>query len=335
MQFDNLQLLWALLLLPLLLIIGAIGLARGKRAAETFAKAGNLKQIRPYHSPKRKRARFILMFTGLALVAFSVSGPKFGTAYEQVRSRGLDVVLGIDVSDSMLARDIRPSRLAFAKREIEHLVEQLKGDRIALLPFSGQAYLLCPMTLDYSAIRMFLGVIDTDIIPTEGTDLATAIDAARAAFDKTERKYRVMILLTDGEDLQGKALEAAKRAEEDGIVIFIMGIGTTDGEPIPIQDENGNVVYKKDKKGQVVISKINESTLSKVAKTTGGAYVKATYDDSARKAIFSRIEKMERRDQEGKLVTRFKARFQWFLIPGIILITLGLAIRKRGKAVGL
>lgn len=331
MQFDNTQLLTLLLLLPLLLLVGAIGLAKGKRASEAFAKSANLQQIRPYFSAKRKRARFALLFAGLVLVIFATSGPKFGTAYEQVRSRGLDVVLGVDVSDSMLARDIRPSRLAFAKREIEHLVEHLKGDRIALLPFSGQAYLLCPMTLDYSAIKMFLGVLDTDIIPTEGTDLATSIDAARAAFDKTERKYRVMILLTDGEDLQGKAIEAAKRAKEEGIVIFIMGIGTPEGEPIPIQDANGNVVYKKDRKGQVVISKINEPTLSKIAKTTGGTYVRATYDESAREAIFARIEKMERRDQEGKLVTRFKARFQWFLVPGIALIALGLAIRKRGN----
>ncbi len=229
----------------------------------------------------------------------------------------------------MYAEDMRPNRLAFAKRGVEKVVGCLKGGRVALVPFSGEAHLLCPMTVDYSAVRMFLGIMDTDIIPTEGTDLAAAIDVARATFDKTERKYRVMILLTDGEDLTGKGLEAAKRASDDGIVIFVLGIGAEEGVPIPVPGHEGGVTYKKDRKGQVVLSRIDEKTLSKVASETGGVYVRATYDDSAREAIFARIERMERKEQEGKLVTRFKSRFQWFLIPGIALLSLGLAISRR------
>jgi Ca-activated chloride channel family protein len=329
MQFEYPQYLLLLLIAPVVFFAAVYGSVRGRAKLNAFAKSGVWDRIRPYASVARVRARFALMFFGLCLVAFSASGPKFGTAFEQVRTRGLDVVIAIDTSDSMLAQDMRPDRLAFAKHEIEKILELLKGDRVALLPFSGGAYLLCPLTLDYSAIRMFLGVVDTDVIPTEGTDLAGAIDAARATFDQTERKFRVMILITDGEDLQGEGLEAAKRASEDGIVIFVLGIGTDQGVPIPVASAAGSVEYKKDKKGEVVLSRISEKTLTKVAALTGGVYVKASYDDADRDAIFARIDRMERKELEGRLVTRYKARYQWFLVPGLVFLALGLAIRHR------
>ena len=331
MLFENPQFLLLLLIAPLLLAVGVIGHLRGRNRVRAFAKEGTWDSIRPYHSVRRGRIRFALLLSGFCLVALATSGPKFGTSFQQVQSRGLDMVIAIDTSDSMLAQDVRPDRLAFAKREIEKIVLQLKGDRVALLPFAGEAYLLCPLTLDLSAIKMFLGVIDTEVIPTGGTGIANAIEAARATFDKTERKYRVMILLTDGEDLLGKAAEAAEQAKDDGIVIFVMGIGTPEGVPIPVKDSQGDVAYKKDRSGKVVISKINEATLTKIARSTGGIYVRATYDDSAREAIFARIEKMERKELEGKLITRFKARYQYFLVPGILLLALGLAVNLRKR----
>lgn len=333
MHFENPQLLALLAIVPLLAALVLVQSLRAKSRIAAFVKEPTWDRVRPYASRSRRRLRFALMIAGLALVAVASSGPKFGASFEQVTTRGLDVVIAIDTSDSMLAQDMRPDRLAFARREVEKFVEQLRGDRVALLPFAGEAYLLCPLTLDHSAIKMFLGVIDTEIIPTGSTGLANAIHAARATFDKTERKFRVMVLLTDGEDLLGEAAEAADQARQDGIVVFVMGIGTPEGVPIPVRSDQGATVYKKDRKGNVVISKIQEKTLQKIAESTGGVYVRATYDESARESIFARIEKMERKELEGKLITRFRARYQWFLVPGILLTAAGLAISRRRRRV--
>jgi len=332
--FENPQILILLILLPAVFLFALVGHYREQRRMRTFANRATWKEILPYKSTFRNRAHFLLMFIGLAFVIFATAGPKFGAAFEQVQSMGLDVVVAVDTSDSMLARDMKPSRLIFAKEEVMKILDRAKGDRVALMPFSGQAYLLCPLTLDYSALRMFLGILDTDIIPTEGTDVAGAIDASISAFDKTERKYRVMILLTDGEDLKGKGIEAAKRAQKDGIVIFVLGIGTENAVPIPLSDNKGNVVYKKDKKGDLVMTKIDEKMLSKISSVTGGFYARATYDDSAQEAIFSRIDKMERQELEGKLVSRLQPRYQWFLVIGIVLVSLGLSVHRRKKPNG-
>ena len=331
MQFENPHLLILLLILPVVFLAAVSGHYLERRRMIKFAAKDNWDKILPYQSSLRNRAHFLLMFAGLALIIIATSGPKFGAAFEQVRSMGLDLVVAVDTSDSMLAEDMKPSRLAFAKEEVSKILDLAKGDRVALIPFSGQAYLLCPLTLDYSALKMFLGILDTDVVPTEGTDLAGAIDVARSAFDQTERKYRVMILLTDGEDLAGKGIEAAQRAKKDGIVVFVLGIGTQNAVPIPLKDNKGNVIYKKDKKGDLIMTKINDETLSKIAGVTGGFYARATYDKTAREAIFTRIDKMERQELEGRLVSRLKSRFQWFLIPGMILVALGLAIHRRKR----
>lgn len=332
MVFENPEMLMLLLIIPLVFLLGIFGQVRRRRQAAVFAGCETWEKIRPYRSKSRRRFRFALLLCGLTLIAFAAAGPKFGASFEKVSRKGLDVVIAIDTSDSMLAQDMQPSRLAFAKGEVDRILKRIKGDRVALLPFAGEAYLLCPLTLDYSAVRMFLGVVDEQIIPTGGTGIANAIDAERATFNETERNFRVMILLTDGEDLLGKALESAKKAQEDGVVVFILGIGTADGVPIPTLDAQGNVSYKKDRTGQVVISKINETTLSKIARETGGIYAKATYDDSAVDAIFAKLDKLQRKEMEGKLVTRYKSRYQWFLIPGMILAALGMAVGQRKTA---
>ena len=323
--------LYLLLMLaaPLLLLTMAVAGANATSRARKFAADGIDTVIRPYRSKGRRLLRAALLLLGVLLVAFSAAGPMFGASFEQVQRRSLDIVIGIDTSKSMLAEDVRPSRLDFAKREIERIVARLKGDRVALLPFSGEAYLLCPLTMDYSAIKMFLGVIDTQIIPTGGTDLAGAIDAARTAFADTERSYRVMILLTDGEDLKGEARAAAARAKDDHIVIFVIGIGTKEGHLIPQVDSEGNLAYIRDKSGQPVMSKMDPATLEAVARETGGLFVQGTYDESALDAIFYRLERMERQEKEGKLITKYKARYQWFLISGMVLIAAGLYIRER------
>jgi Ca-activated chloride channel homolog len=326
MRFSHPEYLLLMTVVPVLAAILLWGAFRGRKLAAMFAAEGAWDRIRPYDAPGRRRLRAGLILAGLLLIGFAAGGPKFGATFEQVRREGLDVVVAVDTSDSMLAQDVKPDRLSFAKREIERIVERLKGDRVALLPFAGEAYLLCPLTMDYSAINMFLGVIDTEIIPTGSTGIANAIDSARAALGETDRRIRAMILLTDGEDLLGKAMDSAKLAADEGIVVFVMGIGSDEGVPIPTTDTQGSVTYKKDRRGKVVISKLNESVLSKIASSTGGMYVRSTYDESAIEAVMAKLDKMEREVHEGRLITQLAARYQWFLVPGILLAMLGLAI---------
>jgi len=288
----------------------------------------------PYISFPRQATKVILLLAALALVSVSLARLQFGTHLELLKREGIDIVVALDVSNSMLARDMKPNRLKKAIQEIRGIIDRLKGDRIGLVAFAGEAFIQCPLTLDYSAARFLLGAMDNTSVSTQGTALAEAIEMASKAFDQKEKKHKVLLLLTDGEDHEGGALEAAEEARQEGIKIYTVGIGNPEGEPIPILDRTGKQVgFRKDQNGEVIVTKLDDITLQKISLATGGKFYHATAGEIELDRIFDEISAMEKKELEGTLVTRYDDRYQWPLLAAMLLMIgeFFLPERKRPK----
>jgi Ca-activated chloride channel family protein len=251
---------------------------------------------------------------------------------ETVRRTGVDIILALDISYSMNTEDVTPSRLAKAKAEARGLIERLRGDRIGLVAFAGSAAVLCPLTLDYGAVSLFLDTVNPGTIADPGTSLAAAIRTANGAFIAQEKKYKVLIILTDGEDLEGQTDKAVEAAREGGVIIYTIGIGTQEGKPIPERDAKGDIVeYRKDPAGQVVISRLDERSLAEIATETAGRYYLSTTGEGELDQIYAEISGMEKKELESKLIQNFEDRFQYPLSLAVLCLALELWICERRK----
>ncbi len=296
-------------------------LARKKKLINLFGDLPLIFKNAPYISFARQRTKVVILLVALMLLSVVLARLQFGTHLELLKREGLDIVVAVDVSNSMLAQDMNPNRLQKAKQEIQGIIDRLKGDRIAIVAFAGQAFIQCPLTLDYSAARFLLNAIDNTSVSVQGTSLTSAIEMATKAFNQKEKKHKVMLLLTDGEDHKGGVEPMADEARKQGIKIYTVGIGNPAGEPIPILDREGNKVgFKKDGSGEVIISKLDEVTLQKISLNTGGKYYHATAGEIELDRIFDEISKLEKKELEGTLVTRYDDRFQLPLLLVILLV---------------
>jgi Ca-activated chloride channel family protein len=232
----------------------------------------------------------------------------------------------------MHAEDVAPDRLEKAKSEIRGLIERLKGDRIGLVAFAGTAVVECPLTLDYGAATLFLDVANTEIIPEPGTSLATAIQTATSAFIAKETKYKVLVIFTDGEDLEGQVHAAVEKARNAGVIIYPVGIGSPEGKPIPVRDQKGDIVeYRKDSNGQVVISRLDERSLAEIASKTGGRYFRATTSESELDQIYDEISRMEKKQLESRLYQNFEDQFQYPLALAVFCLVAEALIGERRR----
>lgn len=253
-----------------------------------------------------------LFLIGLCFLVLTLMEPKWGYTWEEMKREGRDIIVAVDVSKSMLAQDIMPSRLGRAKRAILDLMQTMQGDRIGLVAFAGSAFVLCPLTLDYGAAKMFLNELDPSLISRGGTQIGEAIVKSVNAFKGNERNTRALILITDGENLQGDLDNAIKLAKEKGVKIFCIGIGTPGGSPIQITDEKGRKTYLTDRSGNQVLSKLNEETLRKIALETGGAYAQAVASGMELDAIYTkRIANMDTKELDSSKRKHYEHRFQW------------------------
>ncbi len=324
---------FALILAVLLLGVYVFwAISRKKKLLNLFGDLPLLLKNAPYISFARQRTKAVLVLIGLAFVCIALARLQFGTHLEKLEREGIDVIVAVDLSNSMLARDMKPNRLEKAKQELRSIIDRLKGDRIGLVAFAGEAFVQCPLTLDYAAARMLLGVMDQNTVSVQGTSLSSAIEAAQKAFTQQEKKHKVLVILTDGEDQGGNAVDAAVEARKEGIRIYTVGIGNPAGEPIPLFDRQGNQVgFKKDRNGEVIVSKLDEATLEKISLETGGKYYNATSGELELDKIFNEISTMEKKDLEGTLVTRYDDRYQWPLLLAIVFITMEFFISERKK----
>lgn len=332
MKFANPDLLALLALVPLVAALMAYSAWRARKLLSDFAGRQMWERIRPSYSPARSRAKIALLLIGLSLSLFTLTRPQFGVVFEKMNRKGLDLVVLVDVSRSMMAEDFKPSRLAKAKHAVSALIDKLHGDRIAIVPFAGEPFVLCPLTLDYSAAKLFLDVVDDRTIPVQGTAIGKAIEKGLEAFDSTGRKYKAMILLTDGEDHQGNPVDFAKKAAEQGVRIYTVGIGGETAVPIPDKDPEGKSTgFKKDRSGKMVLSRLDETTLEKVALLTDGKYYRASYGEMELTEILAEINKLERRKIDSRVVTRYKERYQWFLGLAFAALALEAVISERRR----
>jgi Ca-activated chloride channel family protein len=324
--------MWGWILVPLgvaLLLLWSA--SRRKKILELLGNYATVSRMLPTGLVQRRRWISFLRVAGLFFFVVALAGPLIGSKLVEFKQRGLDVFIAVDCSLSMQAEDLKPNRMAHAKLILQQLIDRLTGSRIGILAFAGQAYIECPLTIDQNAAKEALDSIDVGSVPIPGTVIGDSIRVALKGMKAGESSSRVLILLTDGEDHHSDPVAAAKEAAHVGLKIYAIGIGTPQGEPIPVFDEQGHRTgYKRDKKGDVVLSRLDEQTLTQLTQITGGQYVRATDSGYEVDALGRALDSLQQGDQKAKLFNRYENRFQWPLAAGLLLLLASLAIPEMG-----
>ncbi|HET6243663.1 MAG: VWA domain-containing protein [Bacteroidetes bacterium] len=332
-KFANIEYLYALLLIPLLLIIYWLMLRWKKKSFSAFGDLAVISQLMPAISPFRANWKTFLQLSGLVLLILAIAAPQTGSKMEEVKREGVDLVVALDISNSMLAEDLSPNRLERAKRALLQLIDDLKGDRIGIVVFAGEAYVQLPITTDYGAAKMFINTINTEIIPTQGTAIGNAIDLSLRSFgeitDEVKNKSRVIVVISDGEDHQDDPLELAKEATKKGVVIHTVGFGSPKGAPIPIYRNGKPAGFRMDKEGNTVVTSLDETTLQQIAQEANGIYVRATNSQAGLSLILDEINKMDKQEYESSLFSDYEDQFQYFIALALLLFTLDFLLPER------
>jgi Ca-activated chloride channel homolog len=322
----------AFLALALLgLVLGLLALVVGLRRRARLARVlpgRQAERLAPGVSRTRPALQGSLYGLGLMLLGIALGQPQCGSRSEVVKKRGIDVVVALDASKSMLARDVAPSRLERAKLELTTLLDELKGDRVGLVVFAGEAFVQSPLTSDYAAAKLFLGAVAPEQMPQGGSNIGAALRLAKQVLDGADRgsKERVVVLLSDGEDLFGEVDDAVADLKEAGIQVLTVGVGSEAGEPIPLTNRRGEFVdYQKDRAGQTVITRLDRAGLSAIAEATGGAFF-FQQRGVAMGQVLERIERLQKSELESRVAVRYDERFQHFALPGLALLALGMLL---------
>ena len=333
MSFGAPEWLWALLLVPVLIALFVHSEHRGLKRLQLFVSARLLPQLAATVNRRRRIIRFGLLLLGLALAIVSLAQPRWGYTFEDVKRKGLDLLVAVDTSRSMLSNDVQPSRLERVKLAIQDLIDELQGDRVGLIAFAGRAFLQAPLTIDYDAVIEAVNDLDTKTIPEGGTNISSAITLATQSFGKSAMGNRAMIIFTDGEDLNGEAVKTAKTAADAGVRIFTIGVGTPQGSLIPVTGDNGDTSFVKDSAGQVVKSKLDDKRLREVAEATGGFYVHLENGPRTMQQVQSEgLAKMQAAEMDVRLSRRPIERYEWPLGAALIALALSALIPERKRA---
>ena len=331
MKFGNLSFLYMFWIIPLMLGFFVYSYRKRERLLEKFCGKVLLEKLAPGIKKSRYILKKSLLIFGSVFLIFALIRPLWGFHWEEIKREGIDIIIAIDVSDSMLAEDIKPNRLERAKRKVSDLLRMLEGDRIGLVAFSGISFVFCPLTLDYGACQIFLDFLSPDLIPVKGTAIADAIIKSVQAFGSAKSRSKALILITDGEDQEGEVINAVSEAKKQGVKIFCIGIGNARGSPIPLKGSQGG--FKKNPEGDIVISRLDESTLEKIALETDGSYVRSVAGDLDLEKIY-REEIKEKTEKKVFKATREKVweeRFQWFVFAGLCFVVGEFFIREKRK----
>lgn len=334
---ESFQLLWLILV-----IVVATLVVRKRQTARLLSGLGARMApiLTASVSVQRRNLKLILQLIVFALMIVALARPQQGAGKTEVKSRGVEIIFAVDVSNSMLAEDYKPNRLEHAKRELNRLLDRLSGDKVGIIAFAGSAVLVSPLTTDYSAVRLFIESLSPDSVSTQGTNFRKVIEEAKDAFrrgglgeDDGVRTTRVLLIATDGEDHEEAALKTAdKVSEKGGLRIFTLGFGTRKGAPIPVRDERGNLTgYKKDRSGQIILSQTNEEELSQLAKFGRGSYTHASVTGDEIQVIKADLDKLEKSDFESQMMTTYNEKYQPFLVAALLLGLLELALGERRK----
>lgn len=328
---EYLKLLYALI--PLVLLAG-YHFYKKRKVLQQFADAGVLQSLIREKSLFKEGLNIFFFLSALSLGVIALARPQLGTRLEEVKQKGIDLFILLDVSNSMRAEDLKPNRLDKAKNEISRLIKKLSGDRIGLIVFAGEAYLQFPLTTDYSAAGLFLTAANENTVPVQGTALAAALNLAAGSFDKESPTKKAVILITDGEDHQGDLDGAVTACKEKGAKIYSIGMGSPTGAPIPMKDENGNTLgFKNGSDGQPILTKLDEATLTKVARDGEGKYILNDNNVDAINQIYDELAKLEKTEFGAKRITDYEDKFHYFLFPALILLMLSFLLPERKSKV--
>ena len=347
MRFAAPEYLWGLLGLPVLIGLFVLSFRRRRRALEAFGDLRLLKRLSASASLERRMIKASFVVVAALFLILALARPQWGAKLETVTRRGVDVIVAVDTSLSMLAEDVKPNRMAQARAAVGSFMDLLRGDRVGLdgrervpwtarvglVAFAGMAYVACPLTLDYTAARMFVDVLDVDLIPVQGTAIADAIQTATAAFRPGERRYKVLVLITDGEDHEGNVAAAAGAAAAEGITIYTVGVGSPGGEPIPLRNARGDIIgYKEDREHRKVTSRLGETDLETVALATGGRYFRSTPEGLELHRVYEEISRMDQRTLSGRTMSAYEERYQFPLGTAILFLLVEAALGERRRA---
>ena len=320
MTFANIWILHFLWAMPLIAFVLMVQHRRRQRALVRFAEQTLLKRLTPEDHRGKRFLKALLLLFALGTLIFALAGPRWGSHYQEVSRKGVDIMMLVDVSRSMMVEDVKPNRLERATREIIDFLRVVEGDRVGLTVFAGTAFVQCPLTLDYAALEMFLNMLKPGSIPVPGTDLGLAIETGLSAFDARAETDKVMLLITDGEDNENRGLEAARKAADQGVKIFVFGMGDPSGGPIPAGNDQGG--FKKDKSGNLVLSRLDEKTLQDIANETGGGYVRSMAGDLDLDILYFDGIKQKTKAQtlkSGKIKV-YEEHFNLFVLAAFLLL---------------
>lgn len=318
--------LYLLLIVPFLVVFYLYTNYRRRKRLRQYGDPELMAHLMPNVSKYRPDVKFWLVTAALVMVIFMLARPQFGSKMETVKRQGVETVVALDISNSMLAQDVTPSRLEKSKKLVSRLVETFNNDKVAMIVFAGEAFTQLPITSDYISAKMFLETISPSLITTQGTDIRAAIGLAMKSFTPNEGVGRAIVLITDGENHEGGAVEAAQQAAEKGVRVFVLGVGSPDGSPIPVEGTND---FRRDKDGNVVVTKLNEQMCQEIAKAGNGMYVRVDNTNNAERALNAEINKLAKADVETQVYTEFDEQFDVLAWLALVLLAVDVMLLNR------
>ena len=324
-RFENPIYLWLLLIIPILIIIKIMMWYVQRKKLSRIGNPTLLKELMPDISRFRPWVKFLLLITALSSLILALARPQFGSKISHEKRNGIEAIIALDISNSMLAQDVQPSRLDKSKLMIENLINSFINDKIGLVVFAGEAYVQLPITSDYVSAKMFLSDITPNLISAQGTDIARAIRVSLSSFTQQKGVGKAIILITDGEDNEGGALEAVKEAKEKGVNVFILGVGDSKGAPIPL----GNGEYLKDNHGQTVMTALNENMCKEIAQAGSGTYIHIDNTSLAQEQLNNELSKLQKGDSDAVVYSEYNEQFQIVALFSFILLLIEVCLLER------
>lgn len=328
-RFEHPEYLYLLFLVPLVVLYFVVIQIQRKKAIQRIASEELIDVLMPDRSVNRPVWKFVLISIAFAVSILMIAGPQFGAKLQKVKRKGVEIIIALDVSNSMMARDIKPNRLESSKRAISKMVDKLHNDKIGMIVFAGDAYTQLPITTDYASAKMFLSTINTDIVPVQGTAIGKAIKLATKSFGPESGAGRAIVVITDGENHEDDAVEAAKAALDKGVIVHTIGMGLPQGAPIP---SGGSNTFLKDREGNVVMTKLNGKMLEEIAVAGGGYYTRANNSATGLNKLFEKISEMDKADFDSKVYSDYNDQFYWLAwIVFVILLVELLILERKNK----
>lgn len=331
MRWQNPYLLLLLILIPVFLFFLSFSRIQRKRKFEKYADAKLFDFFFQEFSSFKWSLQNVLFIMAFFFTVIAAARPQWDKEVQIIKKEGIDIVVCIDVSKSMDAVDIQPSRIERAKDQISLFIDQLKGDRIAIIAFAGESFVQCPLTDDYNAAKLFLNLLDTETVPSYGTNIGAALEMALELFAE-DNTHKVIVVASDGEDLEERSLEKAEQIGKQGAIIYTLGIGSPEGSTIPLTDNSGNVEYAKDEAGNIIFSKLDVGILTQIAKLGNGRFFPITPHQSEIFEIMQNINSIEKQKFDSKEFIRYKEQYRYFLIPALVFFLIAIFIGNSRKS---